>query len=152
MNGKTEIYLYRFLHVDQFPEGGLIGKNPVTGALYPDFERRMLPNGSMRPADVRLTKDGKSVVNNGGTSLFDKDKLFSRKTWSSFHLPDGTVVPESLRIKYTGKNERFDADHYQIHCAEGTMPIESFKGALDNLARNAVVRFNELAKGAKDRT
>ena len=45
----------------------------------------------------------------------------------------------------TGHNARFKADHYQIECLAKTMRVDAFKGALDNLARNAVVRLVALA-------
>jgi len=55
-------------------------------------------------------------------------------------IPQGTVIPDSLIIRNTGYNKRFEATHYQIESAAKTMRMDSYKGALDNLARNALVR------------
>jgi hypothetical protein len=63
----------------------------------------------------------------------------------SFEIPEGTVVPASLVVRETGYNQRFKANHYQIECAAKSMPIDAFKGALDNLARNAIARSVERA-------
>ena len=40
-----------------------------------------------------------------------------------------------------GRNKTFDADHWQIESVAGTMAMDAMKGALDNLARNAIVRL-----------
>ena len=37
-----------------------------------------------------------------------------------------------------GRNKTFDADHWQIESVAGTMAMDAMKGALDNLARNAI--------------
>jgi hypothetical protein len=144
---QTEVYLYRSVHEEQFPNGPMIDGKAVTGVLYPDFVDRKLKSGKIRKADVQLTSDNKSVLSKGGTSLFDRDKVFRGKSWFSFPIPNGTVVPSSLEVRHTGFNDSLEANHYQIECTSKRMPIESFKGALDNLARNAVVRFIELSKG-----
>jgi hypothetical protein len=41
-------------------------------------------------------------------------------------------------VVYTGHNDTYDADHYQIEARTGRLSVEAYKGALDNLARNAV--------------
>jgi hypothetical protein len=71
--------------------------------------------------------------------------VFKGKSWLSFEIPEGTVVPASLVVRETGYNQRFKANHYQIECAAKSMPIDAFKGALDNLARNAIARSVERA-------
>jgi hypothetical protein len=58
----------------------------------------------------------------------------------------GTVIPESLVVRFTGYNKIFDANHYQIESKAKMMRMDSFKGALDNLARNAIVKAIELGK------
>ena len=85
-----------------------------------------------------VIKDGQ-VQKNGGTSLFDKDKVFKSKGWLSFRIPRGTVVDPLLVVRYTNHNERFSADHYQIE-VEKPISVHAYKGALDNLARAAVVK------------
>ncbi len=56
------------------------------------------------------------------------------------------MIPHSLIIRDTGFNRRFQATHYQIESAARTMRMDSYKGALDNLARNAIVRSLAAAK------
>ncbi len=85
------------------------------------------------------------VKSAGGTSLFDVKGVFKGKSWLSFEIPEGTAIPRSLVIRETGYNERFKANHYQIECAAKSMRVDAFKGALDNLARNALARKVELA-------
>jgi len=105
----------------------------------------------VRAADLS-TFDGEGgirmVRNDGGTSLFDKPDVLpgGAKTWHSFKLPTDTVIPPSLKIRFTGHNKTFDADHWQIESVAGTMAMDAMKGALDNLARNAVVRLVALGE------
>lgn len=144
----TERTLWRSAHKDQFPMGLLIDGEPAPGVLFPDFEERPLPSGLMRAADVQIELDKKTgarwVLAGGGTSLFDKANVFPPKKWHSFKLPEGTVIPDSLTIPFTHHSTRFQANHYQIESRAGRMPIEAYKGALENLARNAVVRAVQL--------
>ncbi len=84
----------------------------------------------------------------GGTSLFDRAGVFKSKAWLSFTIPEGTIIPESLIIVFTGHNKKFNANHYQIEPKAKTMRMDAYKDALDNLARNAIVRAGELAKMA----
>lgn len=141
---KTQVSLFRSVTTEQFPEGTIINEMPAPGVLYPDFEPRILPNGTMRRADVSLSKDKLWVKPGGGTSLFDRDKVFKSKKWQTFPIPKETIIPESLTVRFTRHNKQFNADHYQIEC-NNPMQIQSFKGALDNFARNAVVKFIEMA-------
>jgi hypothetical protein len=146
---NTTLKLYRSLLNLQFPDGPVINGDAVPGVLYPDFEERPLPNGSMRKADVDLDgpdKDGHMwVESGGGTSLFDRPNVFKGKKWLSFEIPEGTPVPPPLLIQFTGHNKALNANHYQIEC-RNMMRMDGFKGALDNLARSAIARSVELAK------
>lgn len=141
---KTEVELFRAVRIEQFPDGVIVNDKPAIGILYPDFHSRTLPNGRTREADVDLTEDKSTVLPGGGTSLFDKPNVFKSKGWLSFCIPKATIVPDQIQVKYTNRNSSFDADHYQIECVV-PMRIDAFKGALDNLARNAVVRAVEIA-------
>jgi hypothetical protein len=85
------------------------------------------------------------VYPDGGTSLFDKADVFGTKYWCCFSIPEGTVLPECLVVSGPVFNQKFAANHYQIE-ARTRIRIDSFKAALDNLARNAVVRARELSK------
>jgi hypothetical protein len=86
-----------------------------------------------------VVKDG-SVSTGGGTSLSNKKGVFPPKYWEEFHITISTVIPDSLVLTGPKYNKLFDADHYQIEVRCGKMTIEAFKGALDNLARNAIVQ------------
>lgn len=141
---NAEIDLFRSVRIEQFPDGTIIDDKPAPGVLYPDFETRMLSSGKIRQADVVLSKDQSMVMAGGGTSLFDRDKVFKSKGWLSFKIPEGTIIPNSLIVRFTGYNKTFAANHYQIECAAKMMRVDAYKGALDNLARNAVVRLIEL--------
>lgn len=111
--------------------------------LHPDFEPRLITSGKnkgkYRDPDVDVFEDkGKSVVEpGGGTSLFDKSGVFGAAHWWYFTIPEGTTIPPSLKIRFTGTNTLFGADHYQIEPLV-RMEVVAYKGALDNLARNAV--------------
>jgi hypothetical protein len=90
------------------------------------------------------------VRNDGGTSLFDKPDVLpgGARNWHSFKIPKDTVIPQSLTVRFTGHNRTFGADHWQIESKAGTMAMDAMKGALDNLARNAIVRLVELGEAA----
>lgn len=140
--------LWRSVRKEDFPQGTVIEGQPAPCVLYPDFYARLLPNGAFREADVELVRDKNGVEwvkSLGGTSLFDKKNVFKGKSWLSFEIPEGTPVPESLVVRKTNFNQRYQANHYQIECASKTMRVDAFKGALDSLARNAIARSVELA-------
>jgi hypothetical protein len=149
----TTLALYRSVRKEEFPKGVIVDDHAVTGVLYPTFEDKVIEikkggttEKKTRPADVTpYTFKGEEVVDpGGGTSLFDKKDVFGTRWWWCFTIPEGTVIPDSLQIRFTGRNATYNADHYQIEAAMRRMPVESFKGALDNLARNAVAKVYEL--------
>ncbi len=158
MTGQTTLGLYRSIHktTPGYDNGPIVDGAAVAGVLYPDFERREIRKGKVRPADLTTFEgDGgvKMVRNDGGTSLFDKPDVLpgGAASWHRFKLPVDTVIPPSLKIRLTGYNKTFDADHYQIESVAGTMAMDAMKGALDNLARNAVVRLIALGETAAPR-
>lgn len=147
---KTDLDLYRSVRIEQFPNGVFDGKDPAQGVLYPDFYDRDLGDGNIRLADVSLKKqDGvEYVLAGGGTSLFDRSGVFTKEGWLSFEIPNGTVIPDSLIVKNDGWRKRFKATHYQIESRAGRMAKQSMEGALDNFARNAIVRAVELGRAS----
>jgi hypothetical protein len=148
--GTTALDLFRSVREEQFGSGTVIEGKPAPEILYPDFEPRELPSGKIRAADVKFSDDTKEwVKSGGGTSLFDKANVFKSKKWLSFTIPSGTEVPDSLNIRETGYNKTFQANHYQIESAAKLMRVDAYKGALDNLARNAVVRSIALSEASK---
>lgn len=155
MTDKTTLNLYRSIHrtTPGYDDGPIVDGVAVTGVLYPDFEPRKIGKNKFRAADLSsFDGDGgvRMVRNDGGTSLFDKPDVLpgGAKTWHSFKIPKDTVVPESLNVRFTGHNRTFAADHWQIESRAGTMAMDAMKGALDNLARNAIVRLIELGEAA----
>ncbi len=147
---KTDLDLYRSVRIEQFPNGVFDGKDPAPGVLYPDFYDRDLGGGNVRLADVSTKKeDGvEYVLAGGGTSLFDRPRVFTKEGWLSFEIPNGTVMPDSLIIKNDGWRKRFKATHYQIESRAGRMTKQAMEGALDNFARNAIVRAVELGRAS----
>lgn len=157
---KTETNLYRAI-IDGSIEGDLINDGrPVQGLLYPRFEETSYIDAIGRertsPADVvtHKTPDGDEVDEGGGTSMHDARGWFGNAGWRYFSVPEGTEYPPNLVLK-RGKRERWNRTrtvrgrHYQIEPLN-RMSIDAYKGALDNLARSAVVRQVELANQSTD--
>ena len=145
---KSNVELWRSVTHEDYPDDTITNGEPVPGVPFPDFVERVLPTGRIRNADVQQFSgsDGQDwITNEGGTSLFDRDGVFPRKTWTTFRIPKGTIVPDSIYLKEDGWRERFKATHYLILPVAKTTRSDAYRGALENLARNAVVRAIELA-------
>jgi hypothetical protein len=152
----TDTNLYRAV-IDGTFVGPLIKDGePVMGVLYPRFEdSTYVDRGGIErtsPADVTVYQlaAGDEVDTGGGTSMFDVKGWFGYRVWQYFRVPDGTEYPDSLHIR-RGKSKRknktgsLEGRHYQIE-PRTRMTVVAYKGALDNFARNAVVRMVEIAK------
>lgn len=152
----TDTDLYRAV-IDGTFVGPLIKDGePVKGVLYPRFEDQTYIDGGgterTSPADVTVhrLRAGDEVNSGGGTSVFDVKGWFGYRVWQYFRVPNGTEYPESLYIR-RGKSKRrnktgnLEGRHYQIE-PRTRMTVDAYKGALDNLARNAVVRLIEVAR------
>lgn len=151
----TDLALFRSVRKEDFTEGVIVDDHAVGGVLYPSFEEKVIETGSGRNAKTTVRKadvtpyrhrDEEVVDPGGGTSLFDRENVFGPKYWLYFTIPRGTVIPESLRIRHTGRNDRYSAEHYQIEASARYMPVTAYKGALDNLARNAVEKLYRDAR------
>jgi hypothetical protein len=155
MPDNTPLDLFRSIHktTPGYDAGPIVDGVAVAGVLYPDFEPRQIGKNKFRAADLTAF-DGEGGVrmvrNDGGTSLFDKPDVLpgGARNWHSFKIPKDTVIPQSLTVRFTGHNRTFGADHWQIESKAGTMAMDAMKGALDNLARNAIVRLVELGEAA----
>ena len=155
----TSARLYRSIRREDFPDGPIVGDAPAPAVLHPSFEDKPYtqntPEGSVqrvRPADTHpfLGKDGQMMVAPfKGTSLFDRENVFPSKFWWSFVIPEGTEVPASIVVRFTDYNKRFQANHYQIEPRAGIMRLDAYKGALDDLARCALVKYLAESKGQK---
>ena len=148
MEDKVIVDLYRSVRNEDFPHGVLRDLEPAPGLLNPDFYDRPLPSGKTRKADVVIDTLGgvEWVQAGGGTSLFDKPQVFPPPGWMSFQIPEGTPVPATLKIVFTNYSKTFKANHYQIESRTGTIRKDAMIGALDNLARAAIVRSVELGR------
>ncbi|MFZ4702155.1 MAG: hypothetical protein ACOYMG_19085 [Candidatus Methylumidiphilus sp.] len=149
---KTTENLYRAI-INGSMDGPFVADDqPVVGLLYPRFEDSthtdISGNEKTSPADVEIIS-GK-VQKGGGTSMFDVEGWFGYTNWRYFHVPNDTEYPKSLFIK-KGKSVRVNKSgnrtgrHYQIE-PRNPMTVDAYKGALDNFARNAVVRQVELSR------
>ncbi|EHH2451433.1 hypothetical protein MPV89_004207 [Vibrio vulnificus] len=119
--------------------------------LYPDFYRKVLPNGDIREPDVTIVKgsDGKERVlseEGVGTSLVDKEGIFGFKNWQYFVIPAGTHIPEELLITKDHYIPRKKCWHYSIS-PNFDMPKEKLVEALDKLAYNAGIRTKVAKHG-----
>ena len=156
---KTETNLYRAI-IDGTIDGDLIqdGK-PAEGILYPRFQESTYIDRSgverTSVADVTYVPPGEDEVDaGGGTSMHDAKGWFGNGGWRYFAVPKGTEYSAGLYIR-RGKRERWNKSrtvkgrHYQIEPLN-RMTVEAYKGALDNLARAAVVRQVQLAIQGED--
>jgi hypothetical protein len=153
MTDKTSRDLFRSIHKSTagYDDGPIVDGKAVAGVLYPDFAPRRVSATKSRPADVDTFKGTGGVLmvrSGGGTSLFDKPYVLpgGTKNWHNFKIPKDTLIPDSLVVIFTGHNKTFNADHWQIESRAGSMAVDAMKGALDNLARNAVVRLVEIGE------
>ncbi len=139
----TPVNLYRSVRKEDFRNGVTIDGAPAPGVLFPDFYKKELPSGDIRDPDVDMVKDDKDVewvLPGGGTSLFDVRGVFKGRSWLIFDILSGTEIPDSLIVRKTHYSKKFSATHYQIEVKADMMRKDAFQGALDNLARNAIVR------------
>ena len=149
---KIEQHLYRSVRKDDFPEG-VIGEagTAAPSLLHGDIEPRTVVVGGTRKTRQDWRKDHEGFFKTGhGTSLWDKKGVFGHANWYYFLLPEGTVIPPALKLVKGAWNEKYQAHHWQIEVATGgELRADALRGALDNLARNCVVRANELGISLK---
>lgn len=155
---KTDTDLFRAIKNGTFRNDVFVENNePMVGLLYPRFEATTyidaLGKEQVSNADVTVypLPAGDEVDAGGGTSMFDVDGWFGFSHWKYFQVPNGTEYPANLvikrgRSKRTNKAGNRSGYHYQIE-PKNRMTVVAYKGALDNLARSAIARSVELAKG-----
>jgi hypothetical protein len=148
---ESTVDLYRPVRrAGVFKRGVIQNGRAVEGVLYPDFDARTYFSNKLqrvvsRPPDVSVDADG-GVAEGSGPALFDRNGVFGRAAWHYFTIPQGTPVDYSLVVRHTGRNARLGAEHYQIEVRTGGTTVAAYKGALDNLARAAVVKLYEDAR------
>ena len=137
---KTTINLYRALRNGTLDGPLVTNDQPQVGLLYPRWDKDVTVSvGDTEPI----------VETGGGTSLHDVEGWFGFADWRYFCIPAETPLPASLVLKKgkktrTNKTGDLRGFHYQIE-PQNPMTVDALKGALDNLARAAVVRQVELA-------
>lgn len=94
------------------------------------------------------------VLADGGTSMHDVPGWFGYAQWSYFFVPMGTeYCDDTLYIK-RDKNPKWNRSrtvkgrHYTVR-PKTRMTLDAYFGALDNLARAAIVRSVALGKSVK---
>lgn len=148
---ESTVALYRAVRRrGVFRRGVIQDGKAVEGVLYPDFEAKTYFNNRLqrvvsRPPDVAGDPQG-GVTEGGGTALLDRNQTFGLASWHYFTIPRGTPIDYSLVLRHLGRNSRLNAEQYRIEVRTGGTSIQTFKGALDNLARAAVAKLYEDAR------
>lgn len=151
----TDTDLYRSV-MDKSFKSIKTGAYPGDGVLDPRWESteyfsKKLNKMVTSAADVDVViggKDGPVVLPNGGTSLHDVSGWFPCK---EFWIPEGTEYTDEILVRKDTKqktcpsNPKLKGHHYQLE-PRTRMTVLAFRGALNNMARAAVVRQCQLAK------
>ncbi|WOD14245.1 Tse2 family ADP-ribosyltransferase toxin [Paraburkholderia kirstenboschensis] len=150
----TDVDLYRAVQKNTYDGWFESDGMPKDGFLYPSFNRTKFFNRKEqrwidRRPDVAV-KDGNVDKDGGGLSMHDTAGVLGFASWKYFGAPKGTEY-QDLFINGPGEKKAIRAGgiegcHYQIEPAR-MMTVETYKGALDNFARAAIVRQVKLAKG-----
>jgi hypothetical protein len=147
---KIEKHLYRSVRKDEFPYGVLTESgDAVEGILYGDIDPRTVTVRGQKTTRQDWRQNSEGYFKTGhGTSLWDKQGVFGYSNWHYFTLPEGITIPPSLNLAEGNWSDRYQATHWQIEVANGVkLRADALRGALDNLARNCIVRANQLGIG-----
>lgn len=151
----TDTDLYRSIMGNDFKRIK-VGIYPGDGVLDPRWQdttyfSKKLNRNVISKADVNVVKGHKDeweVEAGGGTSLHDVPHWFPTR---EFWIPVGTEYSDEIFIRRDTKqkscpsNPHLKGYHYQLE-PRTRMTVAAFKGALDNMARAAVVQQCKLAK------
>jgi hypothetical protein len=130
------------------------GVYPGDGVLYPRWvaqDRYVARHAKwvIDQADVDIVEgdDGPDVLPGGGTSLHDVAGWSHGK---EFWVPIGTIYSDEIVIRSvsalkTSLQTGVSGRHHHLE-VRARMSVSAFKGALDNMARAAVVRQLALAR------
>ncbi len=144
---KIKEHLYRSVRKDEFTYGVISEDGQAAPAvLHGDIAPRTVTvaGKAVTRQDWRSDRDG-YFIKGHGTSLWDKRGVFGNTYWSYFLLPEGTVIPATLKLVQGSRNEKYQSTHWQIEVATGgELGADALRGALDALARNCVARASEL--------
>ena len=146
---ETRCHLFRAVRNGTFA-GELVNDGaPVGGLLYPSFVDRDVRDSlgqtqkSRAEVTVEVGANGPEISPGGSISVQDKPGWFGNANWRYFHIPEGTSIPESLVISI-GREAKWNSTHSVMARqsrieARTRMTLAAMMGALDNLARSAVV-------------
>lgn len=132
------------------------GEELADEILHGDIERRYFTVTLTRKGGKKVTEqrsrqdwnivDGKIAVG-AGTSLHNIEGALGYTNWNYLRIPHGTDIPASLVVVQRGDDEH----HYQIEIRGGIdMTPTALRGALDNFARNVVVRLKKMAETGEE--
>lgn len=146
---KTSLNLYRSIFFDNYPQDvssylapdeELANSEEIAPILHPTWE-----HSGRRGPDIVPKNDGMYHPDTGGTSTFDRANVL-RRAEGDFLIPEGTPIPPDLKIRNDGWNKRLKANHHTIMPSK-PMRKDYLKAQLDNLARSAIVKQCERARG-----
>lgn len=152
---KTTVTLYRSLMGDAGklrvrdgePDPGMLDPRWAT-TTYKKAGKTMTSRADVR---IEVGADGPEVVNNGkGTSLHDVSGWYPVR---EFVIPAGTCYSDEILIVKdedlrTNPAQTVSGYHYMLTARTRMAPV-TFKGYLDNMAREAVAMQVKLASGNK---
>lgn len=139
--------LYRSVRKDEFNNGVLTEDGEaMQGILHGDIDPRKITKDNVTTIRQDWRSDKSGYFKKGhGTSLWDERGVFGTHNWHYFTLPEGTIIPGSLKVVVGNWSDKYQATHWQIEVANGgKLQADALRGALDNLARNCIVRAKEL--------
>lgn len=150
----TTTDLFRSLMGDSFKKvkEGVYPGDGILDPRWTDTQRFVKKTGKWKTdfADVTFVVgvDGPEVTTGGGTSLHDVSGWFLGR---EFRIPQGTEYSDEIHIRKDTKRKSSLATgvagyHYQLE-PRTRMTMLTFQGYLNNMARAAVARQVELAKG-----
>jgi len=153
---RTNTHLYRSVMDESFDIK--IGEYPGDGVLDPRWTDTTYLDRKgkerLSRADVRFLvgANGPEVQPGGGTSLHDVPHWYSAP---DFWIPEGTEYADSeIHIKRDSDlrtslyNPKLSGYHFRLE-AKYPMAQVAFQGALNNMARAAIVRQIALSKGSE---
>jgi hypothetical protein len=136
-----------------------VGEYPGDGVLDPRWintnyvDKKGRTRLSRADVDVEPGADGPEVLSGKGTSLHDVPHWYS---YDDFWIPEGTEYSDAdifIRkdddLRTSPYNGKLTGYHYQLEPKQ-RMTVVSFQGALNNMARAAVVRQIALSKGKEE--
>lgn len=146
---KTTTDLYRSVMDERFTISTC--EYPGDGVLDPRWRETTYIDrkGVTRTSQADVVVTGTHVETGGGTSLHDVQGWYSAP---DFWIPEGTEFCEAeIYIRQAKKqstssyNRKLIGFHFQLE-PKHKMPIVSFQGALNNMARAAIVRQIAISK------